>query len=70
MRMQGIHLNTIAISMLVFHKQTTLITAYPLYCATLLMEPCMQFDWCITVSDASGMMTFEQDGYSQIRTFT
>ncbi|WP_068473054.1 ADP-ribosyltransferase domain-containing protein [Saccharicrinis aurantiacus] len=69
MRVQGINPNTIAQSMPVFHEYTTFNHLYPLYPSTLLMEPGMQYAWRVTASDVSGLVPFEQDGHSEIRTF-
>jgi hypothetical protein len=70
MRVSGINPNTVAASIPVFHEYTSFNTAYSLYPVTLLMEPGMQYAWRVTASDLSGFVPFEQNGQSEIRTFT
>lgn len=70
MRVPGISPYTVAASMPVFHDNTSFSTSYSLYPATLMMEPGMTYAWRVTASDAGGFVPFEQDGHSQVRTFT
>jgi hypothetical protein len=70
MRVPGVPANTVAASMPVFHGHTLSNTDYSLYPATLMMEPGMAYAWRVTASDAAGFVPFEQDGHSEIRTFT
>jgi len=69
MRVPGINPNTVVMSIPVFHEHTTFNSLYSLYPATLLMEPGMQYAWRVTASDVSGMVPFEQNGHSEVRTF-
>lgn len=70
MRVPGINPNTVAVSTPVFHEHTTFNTLYSLYPVTLLMEPGMTYAWRVTASDVAGLVPFEQNGHSEIRTFT
>jgi hypothetical protein len=69
-RNPGISPYTIAASMPVFHEHTTNNTFYSFDPASLMMEPGMTYAWRVTASDISGMVPFEQDGKSEVRTFT
>jgi len=70
MHVPSINPNTIAASTPVFHENTSFNTLYTLYPNALLMTPGMQYAWRVTASDLSGFVPFEQNGHSEIRTFT
>ena len=70
MRIDGISPYSVATSMPVFYEATTFNTMHSFYPATTMMEPGMKYAWRVTASDASGFVPFEQDGHSEIRTFT
>jgi hypothetical protein len=69
-RTPGVSPYTLAASMPVFHEFTTNSTFYSFDPASLMMEPGMTYAWRVTASDLGGLVSFEQDGKSEIRTFT
>ncbi|MDR0713074.1 MAG: hypothetical protein LBF89_02260, partial [Bacteroidales bacterium] len=45
-------------------------TAHVVQTSALLMEPGMTYAWRVTAFDPSGFIPFENDGHSEVRTFT
>ncbi len=70
MHVPGINPNVVAATTPVFHEYSTFSNVYTLYPNALLMTPGMQYAWRVTASDLSGFVPFEQNGHSEIRTFT
>ena len=70
MRTPGVSPYTVAASIPVFHEYSTHSTFYSFDPASLMLEPGMKYAWRVTASDAGGLVSFEQDGQSEIRTFT
>jgi hypothetical protein len=70
LRVPGIDPYVIAASMPALHSRTQRNTTLVVHPAELFLEPGMRYAWRVTAADASGYVPFEQDGHSQIRTFT
>ncbi|MFT3738450.1 MAG: hypothetical protein QM786_06805 [Breznakibacter sp.] len=70
MRVPGIAPATVAASMPVFYAEATQNTLLNIYPAQLSLEPGMAYAWRVTARDMAGNVAFEQDGRSQVRTFT
>jgi len=72
MRVPGVDPYVVAASMPVFHSEpvyggAVMLTLTP---ASMLMEPGMRYAWRVTAFDPAGLLSFDQDGHSQVRTFT
>ncbi|MDR0582112.1 MAG: hypothetical protein LBG31_04015, partial [Prevotellaceae bacterium] len=70
LRIPGIAPEVIAASMPPLHTATQPNTTLVVHPASLFMEPGMRYAWRVTAADPMGMVPFEQDGHSVVRTFT
>ena len=69
LRMPGVDPYVIAASMPPFYTTTVTNTTFVLNTAMLLMEPGMRYAWRVTAFDPAGLIPFNQDGRSEVRTF-
>jgi hypothetical protein len=70
LRFKGIDPNVIVASTPVFYSATQMSTTLLVYPAEHLMEQGMRYAWRVTASDLAGLTPFENNGHSQVRTFT
>ena len=70
MRIDGINPNVIVASMPKFYDYTQFHNTLVLQPAALMLEPGMRYAWRVTASDVMGNVPFENNGHSEVRTFT
>ena len=68
-RVKGVNPYTIVGSMPVFHDFVTSSTSYSFNPAAVMMEEGLTYAWRVTAFDESGLVPFEQNGQSEVRTF-
>jgi hypothetical protein len=69
-RVKGVNPYTIVSSIPVFHEYATSSTSYSFNPASVMMEEGLTYAWRVTAFDESGLVPFEQNGQSEVRTFT
>ncbi len=69
MRIEHMNPNIVMATLPDFFEANTFNTAYTFYPNTVPMEPGMRYAWRVTASDITGLVPFEQNGESEIRTF-
>ncbi|MDR3183939.1 MAG: hypothetical protein LBT49_00825 [Prevotellaceae bacterium] len=70
LRIPGIDPNVIAASMPAFHTVQQPHTTLVVQPAELFLEQGLRYAWRVTAADPMGQVPFEQDGHSEVRTFT
>ena len=70
MRIAGINENVITASMPPFYNSTQFHNTLVVQPAALNLEPGMRYAWRVTASDVMGNVPFENNGHSEVRTFT